>query len=181
LKKNKLLLISLFLTGFLHAQKTIEDTREYMKDNLPSGWSMENNHDSVFVFNKIVHYQTRIDPPMDYDGEDDTMTLFVRFYPLQTDSDKINYEGMLKRIAEQKQELETHRSDSTYRGKRGFYDWWGKFNQLTRGQEMFEFTHFKNGSITFMYFGLRDPFKSYDDTIDKETELIKNILINYLQ
>lgn len=152
-----------------------------MKNNIPEGWSMENKYDSVLVFKKLVHWDYAIDPPLDSYGENDTMILFVFFHPFQTDSDKLNHQNSLERIAKQKEELKTHRQDSIYRGKKGFYDWMGKYNQLKWLHELWEFTYFSNCSITFGYFHLRDSFKYYDESIDKETDLIKENLINYLK
>lgn len=165
----------------MYGQKSLQDIRSYMKENVPVEWSLDNRYDSMLVFKKLVHWQYVLDPPPDSYGEDDTMCMYVFIHPLQTDSDRIRHENILKKISEKKEELKTHRSDSIYRDKRGFYDWMYKYNQLQQQQELNEFTHFSYCSITFGYYNLRSPFMDYDEMIDKEADQIKETLINYLK
>src|SRR5688500_14982598 len=103
-----------------------------MKANLPEGWSMRQCRDSLFCFNKLVHWSEMLDPPPDSYGYDDTMKLYVMFHPFQNNSEQAVNNRILDRIEKKIKELKEHRNDSIYRYKRGFYDWWGKLVQLQR-------------------------------------------------
>jgi hypothetical protein len=151
-----------------------------MSRRLPEGWSMRQCRDSVFSFNKLVHWQERIDPPPDSDGYDDTMRLYIRIHPVQTDSEKTIHKNVLERFNAEIEQLKQHRLDTNYRNKRGFFDWWGKLIQLEGLKLMFEFTYFKKCSTTYYYWYLFDKLKYYDEKIDAEAEQVKSIVAAYL-
>jgi hypothetical protein len=151
-----------------------------MSSRLPEGWSMRQCRDSLFSFNKLVHWSEMIDPPPDSYGYDDTMSLYVRFHQVQNDSAQAVHIQLLDRVQKQITELKEHRSDSIYRGKKGFYNWWGKWVQLQTRKLMLEYVYFKNCSITYHYYKLYDGLKYYDEKVDAEAEEIKKTLMGYL-
>jgi hypothetical protein len=184
LKKIYLFIFIGLITSVGYSQHSITHIQKYLKKNIPVGWHIEQRGDSIIYLGKLVHWDDRLDPVPESMGYDDTMSVIIYFHPYQDETAKAGHLLALSHLNEQVQALTDQRkssNDTLFKGKKGFYDYMERLRMLTTLQHTVEYTYFQTCSITFSYWMLYNPLISYDRTIDKEVESIKNTLISYLQ